>query len=56
MQPSLIQKNVDTAAHVEPNPNAFPSPVIEEVSPTDPRICPANQSPPMELIIDEKDM
>ena len=56
VQPSVIQKIVDTAAQVEPNPNVFPSPVIGGVSPIDPRICPANQSPPDELIIDEEDM
>ena len=56
VQPSVIQKIVDTEAQVEPIPNAFPSSVIGEVSPTDPRIRPANQSPPEELIIDEEDM
>ena len=55
-QPSVIQIIVDTAAQVEPIPNAFTSPVIGEVSPTDPCLRPANQSPPDELIIDEEDM
>ena len=56
LKPSVIQTIVDTAAQVEPMPNAFPSPIIGEVSPTDPRIRPANQSPPENLIIDEMDM
>ena len=51
----VIQTIVDTVAQVEPIPNTFPSPVIGEVSPTEPRICPANQSPPEEFIIDEED-
>ena len=56
VQPSVIQTIVETKAQLEPIPNAFPSLVIEEVSPTDPCIRPANQSPPEELIIDEEDM
>ena len=56
VQPSVIQTTVDTAAQVEPIPNPFPSPVIGEVSPTDSRIDPADQSPPEELFIDEEDM
>ena len=56
VQPSDIQTIVDTAAQVELTPNAIPSPVIDEVSPTDPRIRPASQSPPENLIIDEQNM
>ena len=55
VQPSVIQTIVDAAAQVEPIPNPFPSPVIGEVSPTDPRIRPADQSPPEELFIDEEE-
>ena len=55
-QPSVIQIIVNTAAQVEPIPNAFPSPVIGEVSPTDPYLRPPNQSPPDQLIINEEDM
>ena len=55
VQPSVIQTIVDIAAHVAPIPNTFPSPVIGKVSPTDPCIGPADQSPPQDLIIDEED-
>ena len=40
VQPPVIQTIVDTATRVEPIPNPFPSPIIREVSPTDPRIRP----------------
>ena len=56
VQPSVIQTLVDTATRVEPIPNPFISPVIGEVSPTDPRIRPADQSSPDERILVEEDM
>ena len=56
VRPSVIETIVDTATRVEPNPNPFPSPVIGEVSPTDPRIRPADQRSPDERILDEEDM
>ena len=56
VQPSVIQTIVDTATRVEPIPNAFSSPVIRELSPTDPRIRPADQSSPDERTRDEEDM
>ena len=56
VQPSVIQRILDTAAQVEPILNPFLSPVIGKVTPTDPRIQPANQSSEQELIIDEEDM
>ena len=56
VQPSAIQTILDTAIRVEPIPNPIPSPVIEEVSPTDPGIRPADQSFPDERIFDEEDM
>ena len=52
----MIQTIVDTAAQVEPIPNTFPSPVIGEVSATDPRISPAIQSPPEDFMIEEEVM
>ena len=56
VQPSVIQTIVDTAAQVETIQNSSPSPVIGQVSPTVPRIQPAYQSFPDELIIDEEEM
>ena len=56
VQPSAIQTIVDTSTQLEPIPNSFPSAVIGEVSPTDPRIRPANQSSPDERKLDEEDM
>ena len=56
IQPSVIQTIVDTATRVEPIHNDFPSPIIGQVSPTDPRIRPADHSTSNELIIDEEDM
>ena len=56
VQPSVVQTIVDTATRVEPIPNPFPSPIIGEVSLTNPRIRPADQSPSDERIIDEEDM
>ena len=56
MQPSVVQTFVDTAAQVEPIPKPYPSPAIGEVSPTDPYIQPANQSPPDELTFNDEDM
>ena len=38
IQPSVVQTIVDTASRVEPIENDFPSPIIGQVSPTDPRI------------------
>ena len=56
IQPSVVQTIVDTATRVEPIANDFPSPIIGQVSPTDPRIGPADHSNSNELIIDEEDM
>ena len=56
IQPSVIQTIVDTATRVEPIHNDFPSPIIGQVSPIDPRIRPADHSTSNELIIDEEDM
>ena len=56
VQQSVVQTIVVTATRVEPIPNPFPSSTIGEVSPTDPRIRPADQSPSHERIIDEEDM
>ena len=44
IQPSVIQTIVDTATRVEPIHNDFPSPIIGQVSPMDPRIRPADHS------------
>ncbi|XP_075241766.1 uncharacterized protein LOC142336742 [Convolutriloba macropyga] len=41
---------------IEPIRNDFPSPIFGQVSPTDPRIRPADHSTSNELIIDEEDM
>ena len=56
IQTSVVQTIVDTATRVEPILNDFPSPIIGQVSPTDPRIRPADHSTSNELIIDEEDM
>ena len=56
IQPSVVQTIVDTASRVEPIENDFPSPIIGQVSPTDPRIRPADHSTSNELIIDEEDL
>ena len=56
IQPSVVQTIVDTATRVELIANGFPSPIIGQVSPTDPRIRPADHSTSNELIIDEEDM
>ena len=56
IQPSVVQTIVDTASRVEPIENEFPSPIIGQVSPTDPRIRPADHSTSNELIIDENDL
>ena len=56
IQPSVVQTIVDTATRVEPIANDYSSPIIGQVSPTDPRIGPVNHSTSNELIIDEEDM
>ena len=56
IQPSAVQTIVDTATRVEPIENDFPSPIMGQVSPTDPRIRPADHSTSNELIFDEEDM
>ena len=56
VQPSVVQTIVDTASRVEPIANSFPSPIIGEVSPTDPRIRPADHSYSDERILDEENM
>ena len=56
VQPSVVQTIVNTASRVEPIANSFPSPIIEEVSPTDPRIRPADHSYSDERILDEENM
>ena len=56
VQSSVVQTIIDTAAQVETIPFPYSSPVIGEVSPTDPCIRPANQSPTDELTIDEEGM
>ena len=56
IQPSVVQTVVDTATRVEHIENDFPSPIIGQVSPTDPRIRPADHSTSNELIIDEEDL
>ena len=55
IQPSVVQTIVDTATRVEPIANDFPSLIIGQVSPTDPRIRPADHSTSIEVIIDEED-
>ena len=49
-RPRVIQSVLATVSQWEPIPNAFLSPVIGIVSPTDPRICPGEHCP------DEKNM
>ena len=56
VQPSVVQTIENTAAQVEPIYNPYPSPIIGEVSPTDPRIRQADQSPTDNLVINEADM
>ena len=56
VQPSIVQTIVDTASQVEPIENEFPSPIIGQVSPTDPRIRPAGHNSSNDLIIDEEDL
>ena len=51
-----MQTIVDTATRVEPIENECPSPIIGQVSPTDPRIRPADHNSSNELIIDEEDL
>ena len=53
--PSFVETVATTAAQVEPIYNPYPSPVIGQVSPTDPCIRPADQSPTDELVIDEEE-
>ena len=56
VQPSIVQTIVDTASRVEPIGNEFPSPMIGQVSPTDPRIQPADHNSSNEFIIDEENL
>ena len=56
IQPSVVQTIVDTATRVEPIANDFPSPIIGQVSPTEPRIPLADHSTSNDLIINEEDM
>ena len=56
VQPSVVKTIVDTASSVEPIANSFPWPIIGEVSPTDPRIRPADHSFSDERILDEDNM
>ena len=56
IQPSVVQTIMGAATRVEPTANPFPSPVKRKVSPTDPRIRPADQSPPDERIFHEENM
>ena len=44
VQPSIVQKVVDTASRVEPIENEFPSPITGQVSPKDPRIRTADHN------------
>ena len=55
VQPSFVQIIANTAAQVEPIRKLYPSPVLGEVSPTDPQIRPANQRPTDESNIDKED-
>ena len=54
LHPSVAQSIADTAAQVEPIFVTYTSPVIGEVSPTDPRIRPADYSLNENLFIDEE--
>ena len=54
--PSVVQTIANTAAQAEPIYNPYPSPIVGEVSPTDPRIQTADQSPTDGLVIGEEDM
>ena len=56
IEPSIVQTIVDTASRVEPIENESPSPIIRQVSPTDPRIRPADHNSSNELIIDEEEL
>ena len=56
VQPSIVQTILDTVSRVEPIENDFPSPVIGQVSPTDPRIRPVDHNSSNELIINEEDL
>ena len=56
VQPSIVQTIVDTASRMEPIDNPFPSPIIGQVSPTDPRIQPADRSSSSERLLDMEDL
>ena len=56
VQPSIVQTIVDTASRMEPIDNPFPSPIIRQVSPTDPRIQPADCSFSSERLLDMEDL
>ena len=56
VQPSVVQTIVDTETRVKPVPKPFPSPIIGEVSPTDPHFRPADQSSSDEQILNKEDM
>ena len=56
IQPSVVQTIVDAASRFEPIENDFPSPIIGQVSQTDPRIRQADHSTSNELINDEEDL
>ena len=49
-----MQSIVNTAAQVEPISNPYPSQVIDILSPTDPRIRPADQSSDKTLVLDQQ--
>ena len=56
VQPSIVPTIVDAASRVEPIENEFPSPIIGQLSPTDPHIRPADHNSSNEHRIDEEDM
>ena len=56
VQPSIVQTIVDTASQLESIDNPFPSPIIGQVSPTDPRIKPADHSSSNERLLDMEDL
>ena len=56
IQPSVVQTIVDTATRVEPIANDFPSPIIGQMSPTDPVYDQQITANKNELIIEEEDM